>query len=69
MPIRFKTDYEYGDIFYLLTDVEQKERMLVSITLSPNGYMLGLDLDGEVTDFYEFQLSKELDTAKKYTSD
>lgn len=56
--------YEWGDTFYIKTDIDQYERQLVAIKASPFGLIFSLAFGERVSDHYEFELTKEKDTVK-----
>lgn len=65
MPIRVKTDLEWGDIFYIKTDTNQAEGALVGIVYLPGGALkFRLSFEGEVFEVYDFEASKERDQLK-----
>ena len=39
MAIVLDTEYDFGDIVYVLTDPEQKPRLVTAICLRPQGYI------------------------------
>lgn len=65
MPIRIKTDLEWGDIFYLKTDPGQLEYKLVKVSVTPgNAVIFELSHNGEIVEVYDFEASKERDIQK-----
>jgi len=51
---------------YLVTDTEQSERIVVSISIHPNNLiMYSLMCGVETSDHYEFELSDKVDIMKK----
>lgn len=65
MPIRIKTDLEFGDIFYIKSDPEQLEHALVGVVFLPgNAIRFRLSYLGEEYEVYDFETSKEKDTLK-----
>lgn len=65
MPIRIKTDLEFGDIFYLKTDPDQFEHELVGVLFLPgNAIKFLLEYGGDTIQVYDFQCSKERDPNK-----
>ena len=69
MPVSIKTDLEWGDVWYIKNDPDQKEYHLVALTLRPGkGILFTLDFMGEELEVYDFQCSKEPDTLKQLKS-
>lgn len=65
----FKTQYEFGDIVYLITDEQQNEYQMQEILLSQRGHQFYIVRGYEEPILvYEFQISKNLDTVKKLYS-
>lgn len=56
MPIRIKTDLEFGQSVYVKNDPEQLEHHLIAIKIMPpNQLVLVIDYLGSVFEFYDFQ--------------
>jgi hypothetical protein len=70
MPIRVKTDIDFGDIFYLKSDPDQTEHILVGLIIVPgNQIKFRLSCFGDICEVYDFEASKEIDELKKLSSD
>ena len=64
--MKITTKYDIEDIVYLVTDTEQSERIVVSISIHPNNLiMYSLMCGVETSDHYEFELSDKVDIMKK----
>jgi len=64
--LKITTKYDIEDIVYLVTDTEQSERIVVSISIHPNNLiMYSLMCGVETSDHYEFELSDKVDIMKK----
>jgi len=58
--------YEFGEMVYLVTDDEQKKRIVTAIKVYPSGQLLyELSCGTDNSDHYEFEISKEEDTVLK----
>ena len=69
LPTGHDLAYNFGDIVYLRTDSEQKERIIVEICLYPNGTVqyaciLGYDKSWH----YDFELTVERDLIKTFNN-
>lgn len=63
--IKIEIDHDIGDIVYLITDIEQSERLVVSITLLPGGVpYYSLACGTEETEHYAIEISGEKDISK-----
>jgi hypothetical protein len=60
--IKYKCEYEWFQIIYLKTDLEQHPWMLTSILLTPIGPMFTAARDGEQIDLYEGEFTVEQNT-------
>lgn len=63
--MRIDTKYDIGEAVYLKTDGEQKQRIIVKLTVSnPNSieYLLNSGID--TTWHYDFEFNKEKDVLK-----
>lgn len=65
--MKINTKYNFGDIVYLKTDIEQSERIIIGITLIPNSIIYTLMCGVEMSEHYEFEITENLDTLKKIT--
>lgn len=60
------TKYDIQDVVYLVTDMEQTERIIISISILPNNLIIySLMCGTESSDHYEFELSESQDVIKK----
>lgn len=58
--------YDFGDFVYLVTDDEQKKRVVTAIKSYPSGEIIyQLSCGTEQSDHYDFEMSKEEDTVLK----
>lgn len=65
MPIKIKTDLEFGQIFYIKNDPEQFEHILTGIKIvPPNQIKFILSYLGEQTELFDFECSSEIDKIK-----
>ncbi len=70
MPIRIKTDLEFGDTFYVKTDAEQLPHQLVGVIFLPgNQLKFMLSYFGDVCSVWDFEASKEPDQSKQLDFD
>ena len=53
-----KVNIKIGDIVYLITDDEQKERIVTSYTVYPTGIMYALSQGTNVSDHYVFEITR-----------
>ena len=64
--MKITTKYNIEDIVYLVTDSEQQERVIISISIHPNNLiMYSLMCGVEASDHYEFEISEKIDIMKK----
>lgn len=57
--MKFESPYEWGDIVYLKTDPDQLPRMIMRLSLTPNGRMWILGCGANDSQHYEIEFSKE----------
>jgi len=70
MPIKIKTDLEWGQTFYLKNDEAQLDRALVGVVLLPgNTVKFQLSLLGEIVEAYDFECSSTKDLNKTLNMD
>lgn len=70
MPIKIKTDLEFGQSIYLKNDCEQLEHSLVSVIVLPgNAVKFRLSYQGDICEVYDFEASTEIDKVKMLSSD
>lgn len=62
--ILIESDYDLGDIVFLKTDSEQKERIVTAIQKTPNGIMYRLAQSTTDTWHYALEFTKEKDILK-----
>lgn len=53
--------YNLGDIVYLITDEEQKKRLITSIKINPNGIIYELTQSTVAEWYYDMEFSSERD--------
>lgn len=58
------SDYTFGDILYLKTDIEQLERILCKVTFYQTGIMYGLACGSVFSEHYDFEVSYKRDMVK-----
>lgn len=69
MPIRIKTDLEFGQTIYIKTDCLQTEHSLVGVIVLPGNVMkFILSDEGDTKELYDFECSPEIDVLKKLNS-
>ena len=56
--------FNIGDIVYLKTDIEQKERMIVKITITPLGVYYTLACGEDETHHYAIEIDKQKNRLK-----
>lgn len=54
-----ETQYNFGDIVYLKTDSDQKERMITGFKLRPAGTLIIVQCGTYETEHYEIELTSE----------
>jgi hypothetical protein len=70
MPIKIKTDLEFGDIFYIKADPDQLEHFLIEViivpgSIEPKGALkFKLSHQGETCIVWDFECSKVRDKNK-----
>lgn len=65
MPIKIKTDLEFGQVMYLKADEDQFEHRLTAVILMPgNQFKFRLSYNGEETEVWDFEVSTEKDELK-----
>lgn len=63
-----KTKYEIGETVFVTHDIEQRARMITGIRITPGSHIYQTSQGINVTEFYEFELTKEKDILKTITS-
>jgi hypothetical protein len=56
--------YWIGDIVYLITDVDQKERIVTGVDIRQSGVSYNLSYGSDDSDHYDIEISKEKDVLK-----
>jgi hypothetical protein len=65
MPIKIKTDLEFGSTWFLKSDPEQLPHLLVGIIIKPgNIFKFQLSYMGDVCAVYDFEATDEPDREK-----
>lgn len=60
MPIRIKTDIDFGSVWYLKSDPEQLPYILTEVVIVPgNQLKFRLSYFGDITEVYDFEASLE----------
>jgi len=63
-----KTKYDIGDIVYLKTDINQKERMITMVSVTPGSHVYTLSCGDDSSDHYEIEITDTKDVIKTLTS-
>ncbi|HEY8687744.1 MAG TPA: hypothetical protein VIM07_00805 [Chitinophagaceae bacterium] len=58
-------EYEIGEIIYLKTDEDQKQRIVFAIVVYRNEFVYRCSCGTVMSDHYDFEMSRELDTTLK----
>ena len=53
------TEYDIGDKVYLITDVDQKVRIITAIKITPNSLLYSLSCDTTECYHYDIEISRE----------
>lgn len=61
----FESEYELGQLVYLITDDEQKERMITGVKFNLNGIIYTLQKGTEESFHFEKEISAEKDILKQ----
>jgi len=62
MPIIVRCKYDYGQIVYVRTDIDQYPRQIIGVQGTADGGMLiKLSTDGDISWHYDCELSSEKD--------
>lgn len=64
MSKSYKFKYDLGDIVYLITDLDQLERMVTGIKIRPNGVIYSITHSTLETEHYELELTSTIDMIK-----
>jgi hypothetical protein len=65
MPIKIKTDLDFGQVFYIKNDPEQFEHILTGIKIvPPNQIKFILSYLGDESELFDFECSSERDELK-----
>ena len=62
--MNIKLDFNLGDLVFLKTDTDQKERMIVGIWVKPSGIMYTLNCGVEESYHYPMEITNERDWRK-----
>lgn len=57
--VRVELEFDIGDIVFLITDIEQLERKVVEITLTPHAPIYLLACGTEQTQHYAIEITSE----------
>lgn len=66
--MKITTLYDIGDIVYLKTDGEQKERMITGIRITPGNHLYYLSCGDEESTHYDIEITREKDILKTFNS-
>ena len=65
MPIKIKTDLEFGQPIYIKADPEQLEHRLIGVVITPPMQIkFRVSYMGDVSELYDFECSTERDELK-----
>ena len=62
--MKITTLYDIGDVVYLKTDDEQKERMITSIKIAPGCHIYYLSCGDEESTHYDIEITTDKDILK-----
>jgi hypothetical protein len=65
MTKTFNIKYDIAEIVYLVTDTEQKPRIVISINIRPNDILYELALEEKISWHNDFEIVKNIDLLKK----
>ena len=66
MAIMIRCNFDYGQIVYVKTDINQDPRQIIGVQgTADGGLLIKLSTDGDVTWHYECELSEEKDMMLK----
>lgn len=64
--MKIETDFDIGEIVYLITDEDQSARMITRITISPNnGILYELCQGMNSSSHYAMEISRDIDIKKQ----
>lgn len=66
--MKINTLYDIGDIVYLKTDINQKERMVTAITITIGSHVYSLSCGDDSSEHYDIEISDTKDVMKTLTS-
>jgi len=66
--MKINTLYNIGDIVYLKTDINQKERMVTSITITVGDHIYTLSCGDDNSEHYDIEITDTKDVIKTLTS-
>jgi len=67
--VRFKADIDFGDTLYMKDDPDQQPCTLVQVILQPGSHKYVLSFCGELTELYDFEVTKEKNLLKTFGHD
>ena len=66
--MKINTRYDIGDIVYLKTDTNQKERMVTAIIITVGSHAYSLSCGDDSSEHYDIEISDTKDVMKTLTS-
>ena len=60
-----ETSFELGQIVYLVTDCDQRRRVVTQIKITPTGILYNLSCGTQNSDHYECEISTEVNVLAK----
>lgn len=66
--MEIKNKFNIGDIVYLVTDGDQKQRMITGINVRDAGIIYAISSGTEETNHFECEISKEINKLIKITN-
>ena len=66
--MKYNIKFDIGDFVYLITDIDQTERIVTSVWIQPVGIKYGL-MQGTIDSYhYDFEITKERNIVKATSS-
>ena len=62
--MKIETKYNLGDVVFLITNPDQKERMITAIKMNPGNIVYSLSLGMDESNHYEMEISSTKDVLK-----
>lgn len=62
--MNIKTEFSLGDLVYLKTDTDQKQRMVTKISITPAGIYYDINCGVEDSSHYSLEMTTEKDWTK-----